>query len=199
MDLANESASASAANEVPPGHDKDAFATPRKMVELVDLFWPLGVTLDPFGARHALIEADRVFYLDEGEDAYSESWDTHAFNRVWVNGPYSKRNPTDIAERVVGMAQVVAEMEVLDLRPCSPGSLLWKRFIWPFATAIAWVGRMSFVAPPNYRDPNGVLREGEEIDGNRNDVALVYHGPHSSRFEKVFGTLGGYPVTVIGR
>jgi hypothetical protein len=191
MDVATDDGSSTAANNIPPAFDKDSFATPRGLLALVDTFWPLGITLDPFGARHSLVESDLVYYKDDGTDAYVESWDTHACNRVWVNGPYSQPHPTDIAERVVAMTQLVNEMEVLDLRPCAPGSKCWKEHIWPHATAIAWIGRMSFVAPP------GHPRAGEEIDGNRNDVALVYHGPHAQRFAFVFGTIGGYPVTVI--
>lgn len=191
MEVATEIATASTEPDKTPAWDNDAWATSEDFLELVDLFWPQGITLDVFGARHAKVEADRIFLLDEGEDAYDESWDTASHNRVWVQSPYSKPNPTASAERVVYFTQAIENMEVLDLRLCSPGSEAWKKFVWPFASAIVWCGRMAFIAPP------GHPKAGKVVEGNRHDLACVYHGPHSQRVRDVFQTIGGYPVTVL--
>lgn len=171
----------------------DCWVTPPDVLVLVDLLWPGGIDLDPFWDPGCLVKSRAHYDIRKGQDAYKKRWGEPG-DRIWVQGPYSGSNPAKTAARAARYG--VAGRHILNLCPAAPGSAYWQASVWPWVDAIAWCGRMSFVAGRDILDEAGNVKHkaGEVVDGNRTEIALNYQGPHARAFARIFAR--AYPVTV---
>lgn len=161
----------------------DRYLTPRWVLDLVAAFWPLGIDLDPFHDPKSHVQARARIDVRAGGDANVDPWPGVT---AWVNGPYSGRLPQATAKRCA-WARVTGH-DVLNLCPAAPGSDYWAAHVWPFAAAIAWMGRLAFEAAVDVHDAKGrlVCAAGKALGGNRTEIALVYYGDEPDRFRSVF-------------
>lgn len=173
----------------------DRWQTPPEIVELLDVLVPEGIGLDPFHdpSPHCLIRARHTFDIRNGEDAYTTTWPI--VESVHVNGPYSADHPARTLRAIAVFTRTLGDSaEVFNLCPAAPGSVYWKRWAWPYASAIAWMGRTSFVAGVDIvKDDRVVARAGDLVHGNRTEIAWIYNGPRPDRFARVLRG-AGYPV-----
>lgn len=183
-------------------HDEspsDCYLTVGAPLEIMAALWPRGADLDPFHdpRRKGASLGRTTFDLRRGEDAYTLPWVQPNVARVWCNGPYSGRNPGRTAK---ACARWRSEgLEILNLCPAAPGSDYWKRYVWPWATAIAWCGRLAFQAAVDMPDKTGAVRvkAGTVAGGNRTEISLVHMGDDPDRFVTIARSLGGYPAQVL--
>ena len=182
----------------------DRWQTPPDVVELLDALWPDGIDLDPFGdpSPHCVVKARASFDIRRGEDAYALTWaDALAPScngSIFANGPYSADNPARTMRAIALHLRTAGRYtEVANLCPAAPGSNYWRRFAWPWANAIAWMGRTAFVAGVDIvKNGRTVARAGDRVHGNRTELALVYNGPRVSTFERLLQG-AGYPVVTL--
>jgi hypothetical protein len=165
----------------------DCWLTPQWLVDLVGAFWPRGIDLDPFGHPRSLVRARTVFDIRDGQDAYALPWQG---GRIFVNGPYSKNHPQLTAERCA-LARDDGR-ELLNLCPAAPGSDYWAPLVWPWVTAVAWLGRLAFTAGSDMfaKDGRLICRAGVTKSGNRTEIAMLYYGPDVDRFRAIFRGAG---------
>lgn len=171
--------------------DTDTWLTPNHIVQPIYKLWR-AINLDPFYNKKSCVKAKRYFDLGKGENAYELPWE----DKTFANGPYSGRHPKLTAEKCAAEAKL--KHRVINLAPAAPGSKYWRDFVWNDAAAIAWLGRLAFVAPEDVYDAEGTLvaRAGEEVAGNRTEIALIDYEQDPSRFKKLFQA-EGYPVSEI--
>lgn len=172
----------------------DCWVTPPKIANLVYTFWPGGIDFDPFMDPAQVIKTADGFNIRNGQDAYQRPW---RGRRIWVQGPYSKKNPHRTAEKVAIEADQ-SDAEFMNLCPASPGSDYWGQWVWPYADAVAWLGRVPFMAGREMRDKKTgeiVCKKGQIRNGNRTEIALVYRGPLAERFKAVWGL--HYPTQIL--
>lgn len=182
----------------------DRYMTPPNIIDLIDAFWPQGVELDPFHdpSPYCLVKAAHRFDLRAGQDAYAEAWRGEGrllALRTFVNGPYSGDHPQRTCRAITLHTRLAhPSAEVLNLCPAAPGSAYWKRWVWPNASAIAWLGRLSFVAGVDIPGKDGKRSAvaGTLVHGNRTEIALVYHGRHAERFGHLLQS-DGYPAVLL--
>lgn len=179
----------------------DCWLTQGQIGEVVEReIWPEGIGLDPFGHPAQRIRARVVLDLRDGWDAYraptprenAARWLEHAptgARTVWVNGPYSGRFPLETA-KICASVVFFGVPEILNLCLCAPGSAYWRRYVWPWASAVAWAGRLPFVAGERVAN----YSPGELAKGNRSSMALVYYGARVDAFERASRALG-WPVS----
>jgi len=188
----------------------DCYGTPRRVLDLVESYWPSGIDLDPFWDPQCLVEARECWDVRQGQDAYRLAREGRLWGRVWANGPYHGDGPKRTAKILAQYAD--SGGEALNLTPCGPGLHYWRRSVWPFASAIAWLGRLSFRAGRDrfkvdrlgehvldkHGEPILTHRAGEIVKGADREVALVAYNGDPHRFRCVFETIGGYPVVTRG-
>lgn len=179
----------------------DCYLTPDNEIALELAFWPGGADLDAFHDPESRVVARARIDVRSGGDAYTDDWRQVAgvaAPRVHVNGPYSGRHPVRTAERCTAMHE--AGCEIVNLCPAAPGSAYWRLHVWPWAAAVAWLGRLTFRAGRDVYDKRGrlVCPRGDELDGNRTEIARVYYGPHVDRFASIWRG-AGREVTVMRR
>lgn len=172
---------------------KDCWVTPPGQLELIDLLWPEGIDLDPFWDPEGLVKTREHFDIRKGEDAYAETWGDYG-THVFANGPYSGGHPVKTALRCALFGS--RQRHILSLCPAAPGSNYWKRWVWPRVNAIAWLGRLSFIAGRDLYDGNGKLthKQGELVHGNRTEIAMNYQGPEAHTFTELWKG-AGFPVS----
>lgn len=176
----------------------DRYLTTGASLDIIRSLWPGGADLDPFHDPERRDPLARILFdLRAGQDAYVLDWADIGIRRVWVNGPYSRGNPARTAERCALYRD--RGLELLNLCPASPGSDYWRRWVWPWASAIAWCGRESFRAAVDMFDSEGELRckAGEVQDQNRTEISLVYLGDEPDRFVELARVLAGWPAQVL--
>ncbi len=123
-----------------------------------------------------------------------------AWNRTQVEAPYmrqAKRLGFEVGEGWRLVAQYASpDRELLNLCPAAPGSTYWRRHIWARVNAIAWLGRLAFVAGRDMHDKHGrlIAKAGELLTGNRTEIAMVYTGADPYRF---WETWARWEVTVL--
>lgn len=173
----------------------DCYMTPKGQVDLVALMWPEGVDLDPFWDPETLLKSHEHFDISEGQDAYKRVWGLEG-DKILVNGPYSGSNPAKTAKRCAMFA--TAGRDIANLCPAAPGSVYWKEWVWPRVHAIAWLGRLSFVAGRDQVDGKGKVthEKGTLMHGNRTEIAMNYQGANSHTFVSLWRSKG-FPVTVV--
>lgn len=183
----------------------DCWTSPPDQVALVHKFFGGPPDFDPFHDPASIVGAKITGDVRKGWDAYRDDWlklRTPDMDpglslpprTVYVNGPYSADNPKRTARRI---AQYAADdREILNLCPAAPGSLYWRRHIWARTNAIAWLGRLAFVAGRDMFDKKGKLiaKAGELLTGNRTEIAMVYTGADPYRF---WETWAAWEVTVL--
>lgn len=198
----------------------DAWVTPPDQVALTHKFFDGPPDLDPFHDPASIVGARVAMDMRDGWDAYRDDWNgiripvspaialpsldgdlcnvTISHERPWrtslVNGAYSADNPKRTARRVAQYAS--PDREILNLCPAAPGSIYWRHHIWARANAIAWLGRLSFVAGRDMFDKKGkkIASAGDLLDGNRTEIAMVYTGADPYRF---WQTWAAWEVTVL--
>lgn len=166
----------------------DRYMTTSDLLDAISDVWPEGIDLDPFHDPSSIVDAVHTLDVRRGEDAYRAPWSevlrTKIGERpsvqpwtVFANGPYSSDNP---AKTAAACARALRDgCRVMSLCPAAPGSEYWRRFVWPWATAIAWLGRWSFVAGTDIPDKSGrvIARKGDRVHGNRTEIAMLHLGP----------------------
>lgn len=198
----------------------NCWTTPPDQVALVHGFFGDVPDFDPFHDPASIIGARVAMDVRNGWDAYRDDWNgirvpdgpvvkvpprdgdivdvTIYSERPWrtslVNAPYSSDNPKRTARRVAQYAS--KDREILNLCPAAPGSRYWRRHIWARANAIAWLGRLAFVAGRDMFDKKGnpIAKAGELLTGNRTEIAMVYTGADPYRF---WQTWAAWEVTVL--
>lgn len=169
----------------------DTYCTPPEVLDPVAVMWPGGIDLDPFWDPECIVEARERFDFRAGANGYRDPWGRA--RTVFVNGPYSSDHPKQTAKRCASMAD--PRREILNLCPAAPGSDYWRGLVWPWANAVAWLGRLSFRAGRRMVLGGGkVVEPGQLVHGNRTEIALVYHGHDPYRFRSVFSK---WEVTVL--
>lgn len=158
--------------EFTPEVASDTYGTPESVLEPVRRFWSDVIDLDPFHDPNSIVGARRTIDVRKGGDGYTDSW--MRAPTVWVNGPYSGDHPKRTA--AVCARRACPPREILNLCPAAPGSTYWREWVWPYANAIAWLGRLSFRAGRRMELAGRVVEPGALVHGNRTEIALVYHG-----------------------
>lgn len=176
---------------------KDCWITPRGQLDLIDLMWPEGIDLDPFWDPEGLVKASEGFDIRKGDDAYQMVWADYG-SQVFANGPYSGSQPAKTAKHCARFGAM--GRQILSLCPAAPGSNYWKKWVWPRVSAIAWLGRLSFIAGRDIHDGKGTLvhKQGTLVHGNRTEIAMNYQGPEVHTFQELWKG-AGFPVTVVNR
>lgn len=173
--------------------DTDTWLTPRSQLTLVRELWGK-IELDPFHNPKSYVKAKRRYDLAKGQDAYELPW----VDKTFANGGYSGKNPQRTAAKCAQEARL--KHRVLNLAPAAPGSNYWKENVWSDASAIAWLGRLAFVAPQDVYDAEGTLvaRKGQEIKGNRTEIAMIDYSPprEAKKFKRLYEK-AGFPVSVL--
>lgn len=192
----------------------NCWVTPPGQRDLVHEFFGGPPDLDPFHDPASIMQARVCGDVRNGWDAYRDDWDRWRIpirsqielppevdplcdvpeiqtgERPWrtslINGPYSADNPKRTARRIAQYAS--PDRELLNLCPAAPGSSYWRKHIWAKANAVAWLGRLSFVAGRDMHDKHGklVAKAGTLLDGNRTEIAMVYTGADPYRFWRIW-------------
>lgn len=173
----------------------DCYCTPPQQLGLVGLLWLEGIALDPFHDPSSLVEAWRTLDIRRGQDAWSHDWaDEAEGGSIFANGPYSGDGPAKTARKCAEAHQ--RGCEVLNLTPAAIGAKYWRQLVAPWATRVAHLGRLPFVAGRDMFDGEGKLlaRKGSIVHGNRTEIALVYSGRFGVAFERLW-TQAGYLVS----
>lgn len=200
----------------------DQWTTPPDQVALVHGFFGDVPDFDPFHDLESILRPRVAMNVRHGWDAYRDDWndiripvrsemgptvsyldsdiaslsgpEPRSWRTSLVNGPYSADNPKRTARRVAQYAS--KDREILNLCPAAPGSRYWRRHIWARANAIAWLGRLAFVAGRDMFDKKGnlIAKAGELLTGNRTEIAMVYTGADPYRF---WQTWAAWEVTVL--
>lgn len=149
---------------------KTDYLTPKWFIE--DFVRPMfhGTILrDPCANVHSHVGALDNYYPPYN-DGLTDPWDYSNF----VNPPYGKKK----GEKGIGdwiekayMEEKIKHESIL-LIPAAIGTEAWKKFVFPCADGIAWVGCMAF-EPKKAVIPR--------------DLAAVYFGSEPLRFQRVFG------------
>ena len=174
--------------------ETDRWCTPQNIFDLTDNYWLEGIGLHPFWDPSALVKCATHFDIRKGQDAYVLPWRPF---RIWAQPPYSGSNPARTAEKTARVR--ASEREIMMMVPANAGATYWKRYVWPHASCIAWLGRVQFIAGCDMHDKKGQLthKKGDVGKQNRTEIALVGYLDRPRAFKETFSTLGGYPVTVI--
>lgn len=162
----------------------DCYITPRWVVELVECCEPEGIDLDPFHHPRTHVRARHRIDARGGGNAYVDPWPGLV---VFANGPYSKRYPQSTARRCAWAR--ARGQRVWNLGPAAPGSDYWARYVWPWASAIVWLGRLGFEAGEDVYNKKGelVCRQGHTSNQNRTEIAMAYAGDDPDLVRSVFG------------
>lgn len=170
----------------------NCWCSPPDQIALTHKFFDGPPDLDPFHDPASIVGARVAMDMRDGWDAYRDDWPE--FKTCFVNSPYSADNPKRTARRVAQYA--APDREILNLCPAAPGSIYWRHHIWARANAIAWLGRLSFVAGRDMFDKKGkkIASAGDLLDGNRTEIAMVYTGADPYRF---WQTWAAWEVTVL--
>lgn len=159
----------------------DCYGTPPAEIDRVLRFWPGGIDFDLFADPKSALPARDGFDVRRGQDAYTTPVPT-GLETVHGNGPFSGSHPRRTAELFADLHRDRPELELLNLTICAPGLNYW-RTIWQTANAVAFLGRLSYVA---LRVMTKTTAEGETVvtarpgelqDGNRNEAATAFYGP----------------------
>jgi len=171
--------------------DTDTWLTPQGQLDLVRKLWKV-IKLDPFHNKKSYVKALKHYDITKGQDAYELPW----YDKTFANGGYSGKNPQRTAAKCAAEARL--KHRVLNLAPAAPGSKYWKQYVWEDAAAIAWMGRLAFVAPQNVYDAEGTLvaKKGDEVPGNRTEIALISYDKDAKRFKSLYES-AGHPVSVM--
>lgn len=157
--------------------ETDCWITPPNVCSFVEAFWGRP-TWDPFCDPAQIMKAEYKMSIRDGLDAYTSGWEQAVGDgeTVWLNGPYSRKNP----ERTAKLAARIRARgaQVLNLTPASLASSYWRRYVWTLSPVVAHLGRLPFVIG---RGENA----GELAKANRADVALVYLGDARERFTRL--------------
>lgn len=172
----------------------DCWITPPDQVERVHQLFRGPPDLDPFHDPASTVGATLALDCREGWDAYRDDWPE--FETAFINGPYSGDHPRRTARRVHRYAR--PGRVLLNLCPAAPGSDYWRAHVWPRVNAIAWLGRLAFVAGRDMRDRHGKIsfRAGQVVHGNRTEIAMLYTGERPDRFSRIWDR---WEVTILRR
>lgn len=156
------------------GQSRD-WGTPEKYVSAVREVLG-GVDLDPCSNKFSIVKAKVEYRLPE-HDGLTESWN---FKRIYVNPPYGsdQARGTRISHWLARCAQAHANgSEVLALVPVATNTGHWKRSIWGFAEAIAFLydTRLKFLIGGN-----------ADTKGAPMSCAMVYWGTRYEAFRTAF-------------
>jgi hypothetical protein len=169
---------------------QNRYLTNDEIMNAVARMWK-EIDLDPFWDPEQSWSANYVFDARRGEDAYAIDWTSPLDRlpvRALVNGPYSAAAKT--AERIAGQLRVYGRhaLHVISICPAAPGSDYWRRHVWPYASAVAWLGRAAFPAAVDIVDGAGslVCAAGEIKTGNRTEIAALYYGSEAPLFRDAF-------------
>lgn len=162
---------------------RDCYLTPFWIVDLCNLLWD-DIDLDPFHHPKSVVGARRVIDERIGGDAYRDGW---VGRSALVNGPYSGSYSEETAKRCVSQ-RLSTGIESVNICPAAPGSVYWKRWIWPHAAGIAWLGRVAFVPGEDIMEDGVVVHSAgsKAKGGNRTEIAAVYLGADGARFARCF-------------
>jgi hypothetical protein len=139
------------------------------------------------------VQAEHYIDVRRGGNGYRDSWPGRTAH---VNAAYSGQMPQRTA--AICAERFLAGWEIVNVCPAAVGSAYWRRDVWPFASAIAFLGRLAFPAGVDVHDSRGrlVCAAGKAANGNRTEIAAVYQGPHTLRFRRLLEPHGH--VEVIG-
>lgn len=178
----------------------DEWLSPPSAARLVSVLWG-GADVDPFGHPDQNVAARTVMgrHLDPDYDAYEFELRTVRGRTWWLQGPYSGKNPARTAAMHAELARL--GRSVLNLTPAAAGSSYWKKHLWPNIDAVAWLGRLSFVAGCDVMNDDGTVRyeKGDLVKGNRTEIALLYTGPVAWRFRSACRLIFDAPTQEIRR
>jgi hypothetical protein len=127
-------------------------------------------------------------------DGLRNEW---AYLTTLANPPFSAGNLPLAAERFAEAMAADPSQHRFFICLAAPGAGYWVNHLHPHLSAVAWVGRVAFIALRHMtigkKDPR-TLEPGDEVVGNRSEIAVVYGGPSASTFARVF-QLAGIPVS----
>lgn len=177
---------------VKPAPTSDFFGTPRWIVDLCErVAGPIDHDPFPDPEHQTWMPVDPV----ASGDGF-RSWPVDL--TILANPPFSNGGLPLAAERFADAARAVPDLSRFFVGIACPGAAYWREHLHPHMTAVAWLGRVRFIALRNMTlgtasKPRKV-KVGEEVDGNRNEIALVYSGDRADTFARVF-QLAGHPVS----
>ena len=150
--------------------DKDTWNTPPGILASVRKV--NFIALDPCSNATSLVQADREFRLERGEDGLVNGWDTPNHNGlVFVNPPYSRGNYFKWCKKIVSEAN--CGCEIIALVPANIETKAWG-YLW-LADAVCFPSkRIRFLVDGK---PKGTPKQGSGI---------VYFGKNQERFGEVF-------------
>jgi len=143
-----------------------------------------GFDLDPFSCARANEIVQAKTYWTKADDAFSKDWE--AYQKKWVNPPYSKGN----IERAVEMVLSYAHIGNSFLLTNSSTSSNWFLDAQNYSTAILTFNhRIEFTNPKN----DGIKKK----SGNDTSQTLFYFGKYSpQKFKVCCQHLGNVSVTI---
>lgn len=157
------------------------WGTPPKYISAIKDFFGGDIDLDPCSNQHSVVYAKTEYCLPF-HDGLRESWN---FRRIFVNPPYGADR--DRGTRIIHWLSRCADAhrrfssEVLALVPVASNTLHWKRYVFPQATAIAFLydTRLKFLV--------------DGSDGGKGapmSCAIVYWGVKFELFRENFAKFG---------
>ncbi len=160
----------------------DRYSTPPWLASLI-AEGLRGIDCDPFSDPTSSVEASHHIDARLGGDGYVDTWEGES---ALVNASYSAKFPQLTAERCY--EQFLRGHRIFNVCIASIGSNYWDRWVWPVASAVVCLGRLSFPAGVDVFDKKGklVCPAGKAQSGNRSEIAAVYSGPDVHRVRRLF-------------
>lgn len=152
--------------------DRDAWCTPREIVDALLRMWPLGPDLDPCTNARSIVPCRRRYTLADCLDPAAQEWG----GTVYCNPPFSDTAPWARKMSLHGGGVVGCLL--------ADPSVSWWKDVWT-ADAICFPDhRVRFIPPPGVK-PSSFSRP----------VALPFWAPDdgstsTDAFERAFGSLG---------
>lgn len=157
------------------------WCTPKKYVQLVNIFFNGDIELDPCSNGDSLIEA-KTKYIYPLNDGLREKWN---YKNIYVNPPYGrcKQTKTSIKDwfKKFYEAYCLYHSEIIALVPVATNTSHWKEYVYQKATCICllYETRLKF-----------------RINGNENNkgcpmaCCLIYYGKNPCKFKEIFKECG---------
>ena len=161
-------------------NNKD-WCTPKKLVDAIRQVWGGNIDLDPCSNIHSVVEAKTEFLLPE-IDGLFEEW---SYPTVYVNPPYGsdKARGTSIRDwfKKIVISYQKYHNEIIALVPVATNTTHWKKYVFPFASAICFLydTRLKFII-------NGT----DDNKGAPMSCCTIYYGRNTIAFMKAFSGFG---------
>lgn len=176
----------------------DIHYTPLEVIELVHLFWPQGIDLDPASDEVAnqLVKAKRIY--TESNNGLDFAWNA---DTVFINPPYSLVSKF-IDKLRVSLLSVDGPIEAITLTKADT-STQWFKLIWENASAICFVNhRLQFWKSDITANQCNLFKEPDPVFENQASApfcsAIAYFGSDPHRFSCLFSRLGPVAINWVG-